>query len=475
MNRRSVLGLPGGLTMLNINTDLASAYGRRRRDRTSFDSIEYDNVQLLDYQHPAPQAHQDPDQEIDLLNDDSNLPLPPWIPPPPMPPQPVYKPAGQQQQMKGTTPLRVLNVVGYTDGENKLFYPACAYKCEERVPEKFCDPTSMSCVCTNAKLLGDLEVCVKLECVHYGGDMEKFWRVMGRDCGRIGLDLDRKSTPELKDIYGDAGNTPINPPTSPWYGDSYRQGTSWATSPSTPRLGAFFSSTPTTPRPGTSFTNSPSTPRANAPWGAGSPIPRPGTSFTNSPSTPRPGTSSTNSPSTPRVGTSFTSSPSTPRPGTAFSLLSRDTSIGSVLEDQPLTITVTKTVSVEIEPATEANMVDSIDYRTICNICFFEPGSERMGSRGSSDKSVNYPEEEKVEEKREREQSRTTMPRVPEETHAPNSGVAGLEKKAEPDLVININTNCNEAVEFLKKFGMTPKKVAGAVKKVRNMFGRVQT
>lgn len=172
--------------MLNINTDLAVAYGRRRRDRTSFDSIEYDSAQLLDYQHPAPQAHQDPDQEIDLLNDGSHLPLPPWIPPLPTPPQPVYQQAGQQQMMKGTTPLRVLNLAGYTDGDKKLFYPVCSYKCSGEVPERLYGSESLSCVCTNARLLDELGVCVKLECVHYGGDMEKFWRVMGRDCGRIG-------------------------------------------------------------------------------------------------------------------------------------------------------------------------------------------------------------------------------------------------------------------------------------------------
>ncbi|KAK6535950.1 hypothetical protein TWF281_000199 [Arthrobotrys megalospora] len=441
MNRRSVLGLPGGLNMLNINTDLAVAYGRRRRDRTSFDSIEYDGAQLLDYQHPAPQAHQDPDQDVDLLNDDSNLPLPPWIPPPPTHPQPVYQQAGQQQMMKGTTPLRVLNLAGYTDGENKLFYPACSYKCGEKVSERRRrGPANLSCICTNTRVLEELGVCVKLECVHYAGDMEKFWRVMGRDCGRIGLDLDRKSTPELREIYnkGAVGNTPANTPASP------RPGTSWATSPSTPRLGTFFSNTPTTPRTGTSFGYSPSTPR-------------PGTSWGNSPSTPRP-------------GTSFANSPTTPRPGTAFSLLSRDTSIGTLPEDLPLAIMVTKTVSVEIEAATETKAIDSADCSTVCNICYIEPGTERVGSRSSSDKSVHCLEEEKVEEKRER--ARTPMPMMREETYAP--AIVKTEKKEVPT-AINANVNSNDTVEFLKKFGMTPKKVAGAVKKVRNMFGRVQT
>ncbi|KAF3914729.1 hypothetical protein AA313_de0208360 [Arthrobotrys entomopaga] len=36
------------------------------------------------------------------------------------------------------------------------------------------------CICADTKLLDDLGVCVKLECVH-SGDMDKFWRVMGRE------------------------------------------------------------------------------------------------------------------------------------------------------------------------------------------------------------------------------------------------------------------------------------------------------
>ncbi|KAF3232850.1 hypothetical protein TWF217_006518 [Orbilia oligospora] len=496
MNRRSVLGLPGGLTMLNINTDLASNYSRRRRDRTSFDSIEYDSAQLLDYQHPAPQAHQDPDQEVDLLNDDSHLPLPPWIPPPPTPPQPVYWQAGKQQMMKGTTPLRVLNLAGYTDGDNKLFYPACSYKCAGEVPEKKYSLASLSCICTNARLLDELGVCVKLECVHYGGDMEKFWRVMGRDCGRIGLDLDRKSTPELRELYKDAGNTPVGSPAgspaTPWENESPRLGTSWATSPSTPRLGSFFSNTctpttprsgtsfgyPTTPKSGTSFGYSPSTPRPGASaWATSPSTPRPGTSYTSSTSTPRPGTSYTNNTSTTRPGTSYTNSPTTPRPGTAFSLLSRDTSIGTLPEDIPLTIMVTKTVSLEFETVANRKAIDSADYRTICDISYIEPGSERAGSsRGcSSDKSVYLSEEEEEKEEVVREMAKVIMPSPvkPEENRygygVSNNGIVEIERKQGQGL----GMNTNETVEFLKKFGVTPKKVVGAVKKVRNMFGRV--
>ncbi|KAF3190774.1 hypothetical protein TWF225_001751 [Orbilia oligospora] len=411
MNRRSVLGLPGGLTMLNINTDLASNYSRRRRDRTSFDSIEYDSAQLLDYQHPAPQAHQDPDQEVDLLNDDSHLPLPPWIPPPPTPPQPVYWQAGKQQMMKG-------------------------------------------------------------------------------------LDLDRKSTPELRELYKDAGNTPVGSPAgspaTPWENESPRLGTSWATSPSTPRLGSFFSNTctpttprsgtsfgyPTTPKSGTSFGYSPSTPRPGASaWATSPSTPRPGTSYTSSTSTPRPGTSYTNNTSTTRPGTSYTNSPTTPRPGTAFSLLSRDTSIGTLPEDIPLTIMVTKTVSLEFETVANRKAIDSADYRTICDISYIEPGSERAGSsRGcSSDKSVYLSEEEEEKEEVVREMAKVIMPSPvkPEENRygygVSNNGIVEIERKQGQGL----GMNTNETVEFLKKFGVTPKKVVGAVKKVRNMFGRV--
>ncbi|KAF3166174.1 hypothetical protein EYR41_002709 [Orbilia oligospora] len=411
MNRRSVLGLPGGLTMLNINTDLASNYSRRRRDRTSFDSIEYDSAQLLDYQHPAPQAHQDPDQEVDLLNDDSHLPLPPWIPPPPTPPQPVYRQAGKQQMMKG-------------------------------------------------------------------------------------LDLDRKSTPELRELYKDAGNTPVGSPAgspaTPWENESPRLGTSWATSPSTPRLGSFFSNTctpttprsgtsfgyPTTPKSGTSFGYSPSTPRPGASaWATSPSTPRPGTSYTSSTSTPRPGTSYTNNTSTTRPGTSYTNSPTTPRPGTAFSLLSRDTSIGTLPEDIPLTIMVTKTVSLEFETVANRKAIDSADYRTICDISYIEPGSERAGSsRGcSSDKSVYLSEEEEEKEEVVREMAKVIMPSPvkPEENRygygVSNNGIVEIERKQGQGL----GMNTNETVEFLKKFGVTPKKVVGAVKKVRNMFGRV--
>ncbi|KAF3143180.1 hypothetical protein TWF594_005244 [Orbilia oligospora] len=411
MNRRSVLGLPGGLTMLNINTDLASNYSRRRRDRTSFDSIEYDSAQLLDYQHPAPQAHQDPDQEVDLLNDDSHLPLPPWIPPPPTPPQPVYRQAGKQQMMKG-------------------------------------------------------------------------------------LDLDRKSTPELRELYKDAGHTPVGSPAgspaTPWENESPRLGTSWATSPSTPRLGSFFSNTctpttprsgtsfgyPTTPKSGTSFGYSPSTPRPGASaWATSPSTPRPGTSYTSSTSTPRPGTSYTNNTSTTRPGTSYTNSPTTPRPGTAFSLLSRDTSIGTLPEDIPLTIMVTKTVSLEFETVANRKAIDSADYRTICDISYIEPGSERAGSsRGcSSDKSVCLSEEEEEKEEVVREMAKVIMPSPvkPEENRygygVSNNGIVEIERKQGQGL----GMNTNETVEFLKKFGVTPKKVVGAVKKVRNMFGRV--
>ncbi|KAF3111891.1 hypothetical protein TWF102_005653 [Orbilia oligospora] len=411
MNRRSVLGLPGGLTMLNINTDLASNYSRRRRDRTSFDSIEYDSAQLLDYQHPAPQAHQDPDQEVDLLNDDSHLPLPPWIPPPPTPPQPVYRQAGKQQMMKG-------------------------------------------------------------------------------------LDLDRKSTPELRELYKDAGNTPVGSPAgspaTPWENESPRLGTSWATSPSTPRLGSFFSNTctpttprsgtsfgyPTTPKSGTSFGYSPSTSRPGASaWATSPSTPRPGTSYTSSTSTPRPGTSYTNNTSTTRPGTSYTNSPTTPRPGTAFSLLSRDTSIGTLPEDIPLTIMVTKTVSLEFETVANRKAIDSADYRTICDISYIEPGSERAGSsRGcSSDKSVCLSEEEEEKEEVVREMAKVIMPSPvkPEENRygygVSNNGIVEIERKQGQGL----GMNTNETVEFLKKFGVTPKKVVGAVKKVRNMFGRV--
>ncbi|KAF3225950.1 hypothetical protein TWF191_004979 [Orbilia oligospora] len=411
MNRRSVLGLPGGLTMLNINTDLASNYSRRRRDRTSFDSIEYDSAQLLDYQHPAPQAHQDPDQEVDLLNDDSHLPLPPWIPPPPTPPQPVYRQAGKQQMMKG-------------------------------------------------------------------------------------LDLDRKSTPELRELYKDAGNTPVGSPAgspaTPWENESPRLGTSWATSPSTPRLGSFFSNTctpttprsgtsfgyPSTPKSGTSFGYSPSTPRpgASACWATSPSTPRPGTSYTST-STPRPGTSYTNNTSTPRPGTSYTNSPTTPRPGTAFSLLSRDTSIGTLPEDIPLTIMVTKTVSLEFETVANRKAIDSADYRTVCDISYVEPGSERAGSsRGcSSNKSVCLSEKEEEKEEEVREMAKVIMPSPvkPEENRygygVSNNGIVEIERKQGQGL----GMNTNETVEFLKKFGVTPKKVVGAVKKVRNMFGRV--
>ncbi|KAF3186515.1 hypothetical protein TWF788_003372 [Orbilia oligospora] len=403
MNRRSVLGLPGGLTMLNINTDLASNYSRRRRDRTSFDSIEYDSAQLLDYQHPAPQAHQDPDQEVDLLNDDSHLPLPPWIPPPPTPPQPVYRQAGKQQMMKG-------------------------------------------------------------------------------------LDLDRKSTPELRELYKDAGNTPVGSPAgspaTPWENESPRLGTSWATSPSTPRLGSFFSNTctpttprsgtsfgyPSTPKSGTSFGYSPSTPRpgASACWATSPSTPRPGTSYTST-STPRPGTSYTNNTSTPRPGTSYTNSPTTPRPGTAFSLLSRDTSIGTLPEDIPLTIMVTKTVSLEFETVANRKAIDSADYRTVCDISYVEPGSERAGSsRGcSSNKSVCLSEKEEEKEEEVREMAKVIMPSPvkPEENRygygVSNNGIVEIERKQGQGL----GMNTNETVEFLKKFGVTPKKVVGAVKK----------
>ncbi|KAK6508957.1 hypothetical protein TWF481_003725 [Arthrobotrys musiformis] len=485
--------------MLNINTDIATVYNRRRWDRTSFDSIEYDHAQLLDYQHPAPQAHQDPDQEIDLLNDDSHLPPPPWIPPPPpTPPQRVYQQAGQQQiSSKGigsdynytssatTTPLRLLNLAGYTDGENKLFYPACSYQCAGRYPKKVYNP---SCVCTNTRLLDEIGVCVKLECVHYGGDMEKFWRVMGRDCGRIALDLDRKSTPELRELYRNAGHTPISSPTTVRSGSSPRPGTSWATSPSTPRLGSFFSSTPTTPK-------------AGSPWGPTSPsTPRPGTSWAASPSTPRSGSSWASSPSTPRPGTSFTNSPTTPRPGTAFSLLSRDTSIGTLPEDIPLTIMVTKTWAVDIETVAERKAVGSNDYRNICDISYCDPGSERLGSSRSastctSDRSASIKPLEKEEEEKkvvtttpvegDRERAKVTpLPAMPEESfnYAPSiTSIPGMySKESQLGVCIgmggSINSgNSNDAVEFLKRFGMTPKKVAGAVKRVRNMFGRVQT
>ncbi|KAK6357606.1 hypothetical protein TWF718_001914 [Orbilia javanica] len=392
MNRRSVLGLPGGLAMLNINTDIAVAYGRRRRDRTSFDSIEYDHAQLLDYQHPAPQAHQDPDQEIDLLNDDSHLPPPPRIPPPPTPPQPVYQQAGQQQ-MKGTTPLRVLNLAGYTDGDS--------------------------------------------------------------------IDLDRKSAPELRELYRHAGNTPISSPATPWANESPRAGSSWATSPSTPRLGSIFSTasnTPTTPKPGSSFGYSPATPRL-------------GTSWATSPSTTRP-------------STSYTSSPTTPRPGTAFSLLSRDTSIGTLPDDIPVTVMVTTTVSVDIETVADRKAIDSADYRTICSISYVDPFLEIAEREESSERSfyISEQDEEKMDEVKERPKV-APAPVIHEErnyTYSPNADVFGFDRREGQGLGIGVGvgnttsgTTGNEGVEFLKKFGMTPKKVVGAVKKVRNMFGRV--
>lgn len=141
---------------------------------------------------------------------------------------------------------------------------------------------------------------------------------------------------------------------------------------------------------------------------------------------------------------------------------------------------VTKTVSVDVETVAERKAIDSADYRSICNICYFEPGSERVGSRGSSDKSVHSSvseeEEEKVGERVEdvRERAKVVMPTMPvmQEEKRYNYAVSNngiVEMKGEQ----GFGLGSNETVEFLKKFGMTPKKVVGAVKKVRNMFGRV--
>ncbi|EPS35835.1 hypothetical protein H072_10749 [Dactylellina haptotyla CBS 200.50] len=96
----------------------------------------------------------------------------------------------------GTMPLRFLNLAGYTDaGTNKrFFYPAGSYRFVDIVPDGVpTPPATPPCICANTQLMDELGINVKLSCVH-SGDMNKFWKVMGRDSDLIGTDLDRSNS-----------------------------------------------------------------------------------------------------------------------------------------------------------------------------------------------------------------------------------------------------------------------------------------
>ncbi|KAF3916633.1 hypothetical protein ABW20_dc0104425 [Dactylellina cionopaga] len=288
-------------------------------------------------------------------------------------------------QSEPPTPLRFLNLAGYTDKSGRYFYPACSYRCLSGVPGMFCSPPSQSCICTNSRLLDELGVCVKLDCVH-SGDMDKFWRVMGRECDGNGLEYNSGSYQKRRSTIGTA---------------SIR-------------------------RPQTANSRRPQTANSR-------------------------------------------------RPQTAVSL-SRQPTLAS--EVMPLTITVTKTVSISIEAQPiSPKSVDSAECRTVCDIFFDGYGKNDRSTSVSSDKSFwgvdSSSDEETIttsvfdEKKRRKERAGDTG--MPARRKDEDRGATG--RREEPDVAINVS--CHEVVGFLKRFGMTPKKVAGVVKKVRNAFGRV--
>ncbi|KAJ6259993.1 hypothetical protein Dda_5638 [Drechslerella dactyloides] len=324
------------------------------------------------------------------------------------------------------TPMRFLNLAGYTDKDGKYFYPTAAYTCLNEMPEQFCSP-SQSCLCMNTRLLDELGVCVKLECVH-GGDMAKFWRVMGRECDDVqgiivGTWLTGDNVAGVDDVVPEPEPEPEpeeEPETdeeenlyqSSDYGDHFR----------------YFKEKE----------------REEREWEK-------------------------------ECRRRDMALLDVPRP--------RSPAPTQMSEEPALTITVTKTVSIEVQ---SLRTMDTIDCRTVRNMCL---DNGESGSSAVWDKSFFRGEDEESEiggdwdyERRTRARSRSR--RRPSasrpSTARPQTGRSRMrpftpaqEPPKEPELMVNVP--CHDVVDFLKKFGVTPKKVAGMVKKVKNVFGRAAT
>ncbi|KAF3904071.1 hypothetical protein ABW21_db0202619 [Orbilia brochopaga] len=306
--------------------------------------------------------------------------------------------------------MRFLNLAGYTDQDGKYFYPTCAYTCLNDMPDQICSP-SQSCLCMNTRLLDELGVCVKLECVH-GGDMSKFWRVMGREYEDIqGVGVEDLVVPEPEPEPPEAADElseEDDPYESSDYGDHFR----------------YFKQREKEEREWEKECR-----RRDMALLA---VPR----------------------------------PKSPAPT-------------QLSEGPALTITVTKTVSIEVESLRTMN---TIDCRTVRNMCL-ENGE--VGSSSVWDKSFFRAEDEESERGWEFDgRSRSRSKRRPSHsrpgTARPNTARNRLrsttpapEPLKEPELQVNVP--CHEVVDFLRKVGMTPKKVAGMVKKVKNVFGRTTT
>ncbi|KAK6343915.1 hypothetical protein TWF696_007569 [Orbilia brochopaga] len=312
------------------------------------------------------------------------------------------------------TPMRFLNLAGYTDKDGKYFYPTCAYTCLNDLPNQFCPP-SESCLCMNTRLLDELGVCVKLECVH-GGDMSKFWRVMGRECDDvqgIGVEDVEVSDPEpepQEDPEEEEEEEDDNRYETSDYGDHFR----------------YFKQREKEEREWEKECR-----RRDM---ALLEVPR----------------------------------PKSPAPT-------------QMSEGPALTITVTKTVSIEVQ---SLRTMDTIDARTVRNMCL---DNGEAGSSAVWDKSFFRAEDEESErggwdfDGRSRSRSRRRPSGSRPGTARPQTGrgrlrpatPAAVEQPKEPELMANVS--CHEVVDFLKKVGITPKRVAGMVKKVKNVFGRATT
>ncbi|EWC43912.1 hypothetical protein DRE_01264 [Drechslerella stenobrocha 248] len=359
-------------------------------------------------------------------------------------PETEFDPVDRKQQRHSraitpppTKPMRLLNLAGYTGKDGKYFYPACAYDCLDDVPDKYCSPAGESCICANTRLLDELGVCVKLECVH-GGDMHKFWRVMGRECegihgvGGLPVPLQYMCTGIVTDlviVFIDVETDSERRPYTYYYSYKEKEEREWERE-CRRRMTLLEppSSTLTPPRP-------------------------------HSPATTQ-------------------------------------------MSDEPaLTITVTKTVSVEVQ---SLKSVDTTDCRTIRTR---GPENGEVGSGGLWDKSFFCPDDDDDSEAssggtdwdwdyegrgpgiagKRPGTSRTGTSRPPTarpatsrpgtaRTRPPTRGRNARPYEERPrEPVLPVNASCHEVVGFLKKFGITPKKVAGMVKKVKSVFGRATT